>query len=239
MSVNHVLAAGDKVELFAADDERAFKTVVWEVFFDGAVLVALPVYGSIPMLIHEGDEISLVYFRESGRYTVQTRAAGFLKKDEVTYARLVRLSEPIKSQRREFFRLPVRLDVAVCKCSDDGINIIAGVSRHDIAEVVELETAETKDLSVTGVAIESKKEYKSGEKYLLQISLSDISKEVKPIEVHAEVVRKSYDHDRKKYMIGMRFYDQAAGTSEFLAKYVLARQQKQIMRKRLVEGNLE
>ena len=239
MSDDSKIVAGDKIEMFT-EEERIYKTMVWEVLFDGAILVALPEYQGVPMLIHADDDVYVIYFRQSGRYMIQAKAKGVVTKDGVRYARLVQTTKPIKSQRRDYYRLPVKLKVRVCLYSTKGVVRLGGLSDYmDLDEITEMETTETRDLSVTGVSINTKREYTVGDKYMLQIFIDDAGGDMKELEMYAEVVRIFFEPETMLYKVGMRFLKQNSSTSEFLAKYVLIRQQKQIMRRRLIEGDLK
>ena len=228
------LVAGDKIELFS-DEHHFYKTVIWEILADGTFVVAIPSNKGIPMLLHEGDVIYLIFYRDTGRYMIQAKAKGFVKKDDVRYARLEQISQPKKSQRREYYRLPIRLKVAICKYSEDRTLVLHDESDgyFEAPEIVFMETAEIKDLSVTGAALDAKRQYDVKEKFLLEIHL-DESEKGKPLKVVAEAVRISYTPDSKKYRIGVHFLGQDAGAIEFLSKYVVAKQQEQIMKERLL-----
>ena len=230
------ITAGDKIEL-SDENNRVYKTVVWEVMSDGSILVTTPSYRGIPASLHAGEEFVMAFFRESGVYKALVRATGMLTSNNVRFARLVRISDIERSQRREYYRLPIRLKADVCEyaegMTEDSATFLEAV------ETIALESTETKDLSVTGVSITMKREYRIGEKYMLKLQMDEHGEKGLPLIAYVEVVRITMDEDNRAKQVGMRFFEQKRSTGDFLAKYVLARQQRLVMRKRLVEEDLE
>ena len=226
---------GEKVELLD-DKNHVYKTVVWEVMKDGSILVAVPTVRGIPMLLHDGAEMILVFFRDWGKFSFRVIVDGMVTVSDVRYARLVKISDIDRTQRREYYRLPVRMAAVVCQY-EEGMTDEESTSDLETVEATALETTETKDISVTGIAIETKRVYQYGEKYIIKLNIDEPPRKKVPIMANVEVVRTDVNIKTNMKQVGMRFFDQNKNMSELLAKYVLAQQQILVMRRRLVEGD--
>lgn len=233
MSEEMRVANGDRVELYSKD-KNTYRAIVSEVTDNNLLYVTVPTLRSVLMQIDVGDEIYLTFFREKGRYVVRTSAKELLDIDGIKHVSLEQLSEPEIRQQREFYRLPVRLKTVVYKIIQGGDAATGDHSEvHDEAEVVEFETAETKDLSVAGVGIESSREYNKGEKYQLRIYLNFSKDDVRQVLTFVDVMRAEMNEESKMYKVGMRFFGLTADTMSELSKFVIKAQQQQIVRKRM------
>ena len=235
MDKSLLLSDGDKIELYKTEQER-YKAVITEVITEKMYLIPVPTVKLQPMQINEGDIIYLTYFRDRGRYVMETVARSLVKRDEIRYVVLEQIKEPETKQLREFFRVPVDVEVKVnllvtapgLKTSDDD-------PAEELASV-ELETVSAKDLSVTGLSIESNLEYKSGDKFMLTLYFNDKRVKLPPLTVFSESMRVVVDA-HGTHRVGMKFVGLTNAMSDQLAKYLLAVQQKQIIRKKLIEGS--
>jgi len=102
--------------------------------------------------------------------------------------------------------------------TDDGGNT-------NVIETVTLEAVASKDISLTGISISTKREYRPGEVYLLKLHLRD-PLEKKPFTVCARVTRAYPGHDRGTFHVGLRFIGLTRNMNEALSRYVYALQQK-------------
>ena len=236
MDENLMLSDGDKVELYKTEQER-YKTLITEVVSEKMYLVPVPTVKMQPMHINEGEIIYLTYFRDRGRYVMETVARSLVKREELRYVVLEQLKEPSPKQLREFFRLPVDVMVKVSKLvNKPGGESTSGADADDDLETAEIETISANDLSLTGLSITSELEYKSGERFMLTIYFNDKKTNLPPLTMFSESMRVVVD-DFGMYRVGMKFVGLTNSMSDQLAKYLLAVQQKQIIRKRLIEGN--
>ena len=226
---------GDKVELYRVEQER-YKTVVTEVVTEKMYLVPVPTVKLQPMQISEGDILYLTYFRDRGRYVMETVARSLVKRDELRYVVLEQIKEPEAKQLREFFRVPVDVKVKVSKLVKESGPKTPGAEPDEELGSVELEIAPAKDLSATGLSIMSNLEYDFGERFVLTLHFNDKRTQLPPLTVFAEAMRVEVD-DSGTRRVGMKFVGLTNSMSDQLTKYLLAVQQKQIIRKKLLEGN--
>ena len=227
-----ILFDGDKLDI-SINDKKIYKTMVREAINSKLFVVVTPTLGGMPLLIHEGEAVNVAAYRERGKYEFLARARSVLKDGDLRLVLLERISLMSKKQRREYYRLPVRLKVLVCGYEE---SVEEDLPSHiDDAQVIALENIETKDISVTGLSIETKRKYNVGEKFLLSIHLGQDSKRVRPFYICAEVVRTEKLPYSGMDMVGFRFYYQSQDMSSRLTKFVISEQQKLIMKRRLIE----
>jgi len=231
MREDNVLYIGDKIELVKGKG-RVYKTMVEDIIEGVSYLVGVPSYGGIPMLLHDNDDVIVVFYRDSGRYIVPVKVLAIEKKGEVRYAHLLLKTQPHRDQRREAFRVPVRIRMLICEHSDEIEKKLSAY--EDITDVVTLETVASKDISVSGISFITKREYMLGEKYMLKLHLADTLSNESPFIICAEIVRISRAVEANTYNIGMHFFGQSRPMVEKLSKYMLAQQQKQIKQRRLI-----
>ena len=235
MDKNLMLSDGDKVELYKTENER-YKTLISEVVTEKMYLLPVPTVKMQPMQISEGEIIYLTYFRDKGRYVMETVVRSLVKRDDLRYVVLEQIKEPVAKQLREFFRVPVDVMVKVSKLVEHTGEKGSDTDSDDDLDTVVLETVSAKDLSVTGLSIKSELEYISGEKFMLTLYFNDKKTNLPPLTVFSESMRVEVD-EFGMHRVGMKFVGLTNSMSDQLTKYLLAVQQKQIIRKKLIEGN--
>ncbi|MCL1835261.1 MAG: flagellar brake protein [Oscillospiraceae bacterium] len=232
------LDVGDIVDLTSPDDGIPFRTKIEDMRRPGVISAGLPSSGGLSMILHTNEELYLTFYRETGRYTIRVRVIGFDTKNDVRFVLLAQTSAPERDQRRMYFRLPLSVNVTLCEYEENIEVGLQSLSVVDEAKVLALETVGTRDLSITGVAIMSKNDYEMGSKFVLKLYFEEKPKQkVQPFVICAEIMRKEFDYRSGAFRLGMHFFGQTQRMSEFLAKYVLKQQQKQVAQRRLIEGN--
>ena len=229
------LVVGDKVDFVTTDDDEPYRAMIGDIKRDGSLYTSIPTSAGLPMSIQINDELIMTYYRESGRYALRVKVTDLGNKDKLRYVVLEQLAEPEKDQRRMFYRLPVSLNAIICEYIENIEEHIP--KREDVAEAVSLESAEIKDVSITGIALITKRDYTPGDKYILKLFFEEKQRsKAKPFVICAEVTRTEYERKNKTYRVGMQFFGQTQKMRDYLAKYVLKQQQKQIVQRRYVEG---
>jgi c-di-GMP-binding flagellar brake protein YcgR len=94
-----------------------------------------------------------------------------------------------------------------------------------------LEAVASKDISLTGIALTTKKQYASGDIFLLKLHLRD-PMEKTPLSVHARVMRTYPGREAGTFHVGLRFMNLSRGMNDTISKYVYAQQQKQLKNRR-------
>jgi len=232
MREDYEIVTGDKVDI-AEDDNRTCRTMIEDTIGNGLYLAGVPTRSGVPVRLQEDDTISVMFYRESGRYAADMKVVGFEKRGEVNYLWLLQTSEPHRVQRRDAYRVPSRIKVLVCDYIEQ-----MDMQLQESVDMTALtrDTAESVDISLAGIAITTKQEYKPGEKYMLKLHIDDSkNKKAPPFTVFAEVVRTAAGNNKGTYRVGMQFFGLTKSMDEFLARYIMARQQNMLMQKKLVE----
>ncbi|MDR2571927.1 MAG: flagellar brake protein [Oscillospiraceae bacterium] len=231
-----VIVVGDKVDLVTPKGE-VYRTMIEDRNEGGPFLLGVPNKKGVHMPLDQDDDVYLVFYRESGRYIAQMRVIAFEKRGAIRYMWLVQKTKAQKNQRREAFRLPVSFSVTICKYIEDGKDEIQYIPEE--AETIELELVNSRDISVTGIALITKKRYELNDKFTLTLQLGDNPAGIrrKPsassddsLKITATVKRSVPWRIENTFNTGMEFYGMSDKESDEIAKYVLAEQQKQIKR---------
>jgi len=234
MRQDNLLFIGDKIDLIG-DRGRVYKAMIEEVIDNLLYLVGVPRHGGIPMPLRVNDEVALIFYRESGRYLTRMKVAGFEKKSEVRYVLLFMLTKPEQDQRRGAYRLLTNLEVQICEYKDNIEKKLTGYG--DVREMAVLENTHSRDLSVTGIGLQTKYEYELGEKRLLKIYFSRQKAKTLPFLICGKATRFILWPGNELNSVGMQFFGQTKNMNEYISRYVLNEQQKLIKSRRLIEDN--
>ena len=229
MEKGNILDVGEKVDL-TLDGKVFYKTVVGDVYENGLVMVGTPIHQGAYVNLQVFDEIYVVFYRDTGRYFVMMRVVDFQMRGGYHYTMLEQLEDPLKDQRREYYRLPISIEATLYEYSPDlEWSLSQGL---DVEGVNRLSAAKTKDISATGIAlITTKWECKLDEKYMLEMVFDQYPK----ILACARVIRSEFSPEKNVYNVGMRFFGMEKSKNDFLSKYILTQQQKRIVQKKLFE----
>jgi len=232
MRQDNILYIGDKIDLIG-ERSRVYKAMIEDVVENILYLVGVPKHSGVPMPLHVNDEVTLIFYRESGRYITRMKVAGFERKGEARYALLFMISKPEQDQRRGAYRLTSRLEVQVCEYIEDMEKKLTGYG--DVREMSVLETTSSRDISVTGIGLVTKQEYELGEKRLLKIYFSKQRSRTLPFLICGKATRFIPWPGSGMNNVGMQFFGQTKNMNEYISRYVLNEQQKQTKSRRLVE----
>ena len=228
-----MIVAGDKVDV-VGERGRTYVTMVEDVVENALFLIGIPRNSGTQMPLNVDDEMTLVFYRETGRYSARVRVAGFEKKGDVRYAMLLLSSKPQLEQSRGAYRLPTRIEVRVCK-------YIEGIEKKlsvfgAVADTTVVETVRSRDVSATGVAIMTMREYGLGEKYLLKLFLNKLRTKKPPFLICAKTVRFVPWRESGMNNVGMQYFGQTKYMSEYLLEFMQAEQRRQLKERRAAEG---
>ena len=236
-----VIYVGDKVDL-VSQSGSVYRTMIEDRHESGPFLAGVPIRKGVYMHAEQGDDIFLVFYRETGRYIAQMKVIALEKRGEVRYMWLLQKTAAQKNQRREAFRLPVSFDVQIFEYMEDIETSFAGVV--DEVKAIALEAVSSRDISVTGIALLTKKAYRLEDMYLLNMHLdlpagnirSGLTAENEPaLHVTASVKRSIPWRTGKAFNTGMQFLGMTERMSETIARFVLTEQQRQIKKRRLIQ----
>jgi len=233
-----MIAVGDKVDLVAQMD-KVYRTMIEDKIENGLFLAGVPSRQGSIMQVEQDDDLYLVFYRETGRYIAQMKVIALEKRGEIRYMWLAQKTPAQKNQRREAFRLPVSCDVEIFTYIEDTEKNLT--SMEEVVKTIAFESVSSRDISVTGIALLTKKEYDPEEKYTLNLYLERENETTKinaentpPERVTATVKRCIPWRTSNKYDTGMQFFGLTKDMSESLARFVLTEQQKQMKKRRLL-----
>jgi len=237
---DEVIIIGDKVDL-VTQMGTVYRTMIEDRLDDGPFLAGIPSRKGAYMHVEQGDDLYLVFYRETGRYITQMKVIALEKRGEIRYMWLLQKTLAQKNQRREAFRLPVSFDVQILEYMEDVNDDIEYLA--DEVRAIALEVVSSRDVSVTGIALITKKKYELGEDFLLCMhlyrtptsgrSLTAVDK-TPPLHIAATVRRSIPWRTGNTFNTGMQFFGMTKTMSEDIARYVLTEQQRQIKRRRLI-----
>jgi len=231
---DEVISLGDMVDL-TGQKNRMYRTKIEDVAPHGLFLIGVPRFGGAPMPLHVNDDVFLVYYRQTGRFIVRMNVVGFERRGYVRYAWLFQKTEPYRDQRREAFRVPVSLEISVCEYTEDTEAMV--FESEKLEDVTVLENVSSRDMSVTGVSFLTKAEYIIGDRRLLKVDINGTNDDNTPFITLATVARSTPWRESGKNLVGLKFFGLTKNKSEFISKYVLEEQRKQLKQKRLLEGD--
>jgi len=239
-NLDEIIVVGDKVDL-VTQSGTVYRTMIEDRLKDGPFLAGVPNRKGVHMFVDQDDDVYLVFYRPSGRYIAHMKVVALERRNEVRYMWLMQKTKAQKNQRREAFRLPVEFEVQIFEYIEDNERDLIQVEED--VEVNALESVNCRDLSITGIALLTKQKYEFDEKYLLSLHMDrtpasirnrSIKDRTQGIVITAIVRRCIPWRTTNIFNTGMQFFGMTEGMSDNLAKYVLAEQQKQIKRRRLI-----
>jgi len=235
------IVVGDKVDLVTRTGS-VHRTMIEDKLDSGPFLAGVPSTRGVHMYVSENDDIYMVFYRPSGRYIAQMKVVALETRDGIRYMWLIQKTKAQKNQRREAYRLSVDFEVQIFEYNEEIHKGLTYVSDEDKTEP--LETGHSRDLSVTGIALLTKRKYELGENYLLSLHLdrtpasirtrSTNDKSTPALHLTATVRRCIPWRTTNTFNTGMQFFGMTESMSDGIAKYVLNEQQKQIKRRRLI-----
>ena len=233
------IVIGDKVDL-VTQTGKVYRTMIEDRLENGPFLAGIPNRKGAYMPVGQGDDLYLVFYRESGRYIAHMRVVALEKRGELRYMWLLQKTQAQKNQRREAFRLPVNFDVQIYEFMDD---IDQGLTyAPDEVKAIALEVVSSRDLSITGIALLTRKKYELEDQYLLSLNLDRAHTSIRgsdevvvdkapSIHLTASVKRCIPWRTGNTFNTGMQFFGMTETMSEGIARYVLTEQQRQIKRR--------
>lgn len=221
MKKENLIRIGDKVDVFLGRG-RAYRTMLEDIDSSGNLLISTPLYRGIPVIMHKGQEVELYYFREDGRYCINTTVVDFILNDQIKLILLRADSEPKKQQRRESYRLAAFLETIIRDYASGDFPL-----KPDKDDMLEQEYVFSENISETGVALRTKQVRQKGDKVYLRIYLKWPEEDSLPIDVMGEIRQvELLNHTKQIYRIGIMFLKLPEETRRHIARYVLARQQQ-------------
>ena len=235
---DETIVIGDKVDI-VTQSGQVYRTMIEDQLDNGPFLAGVPNKKGVYMFVHQDDDIYLVFYRETGRYIAQMKVVAVEKRGELRYMWLMQKTKAQKNQRREAYRLPVDFDVKIYDYKEEekkGLIYVGGEGGEAALEVVS-----SRDISVTGIALLTRRQYELNARYTLSLHMDRNAASIRTkssledgpaLHLTAAVRRCVPWRTGNLFNTGMEFFGMTEAMSDGIAKYVLSEQQKQIKRRR-------
>lgn len=194
------------IEVMRGEENLYFSSKVEEVE-SGNLVLGMPIKGNQFFHIRLNESINVHFPKSDSFFYIVGKVVG--KKYIPIPVLIVKpMSEPIKNQRRDFFRIRLTLKVKVKQAGID-----------------EWKNGYVKDLSGSGALIATNCEFKKGDILNLQVPIMS-----KDLDLKSEVVRSWREDYSKPYNIAVRFIDLEQEKQDEIIKFILTEQRKMIKR---------
>jgi c-di-GMP-binding flagellar brake protein YcgR len=200
------LKIGELIEI-ESEGLRA-RTKLEELSIEGDLIVMQPTVKGIPLRPPQDEPAKFSFCRQDGVYMFDALMLSAFMRGNVRLCRCKPVSEVMKVQRRQYYRLPIVLDVMMEKCGEkDGVR-----KRY---------RSKTVDLSENAVQLTCFTGFEPGTGFSIEIRLSD--KEI--IGVEGKILRCVPPLDKKDpYNMVLVFEELSSRVRVRLRRYILKQQ---------------
>ena len=201
-----ILSIGDKVDVQIQNPQNPdqVKTLYSQVMnADSEFLYLGPLVSKgIEYPISPGQEADLVFFKEEGVFRIRIAYIKRIREENATHIQVKILSNPKKTQRREYFRLKYLINGSV-----------KSLDNEKSSEIL------IQDISGGGVKAISPISFYTGEKLEVTLYLDENT-----IHVAAVVVRSHRMPDQKRYETGIMFKDVSDQNQDRIIGFIFQKQ---------------
>ncbi|MDR2530697.1 MAG: flagellar brake protein [Oscillospiraceae bacterium] len=169
-----VFNVGERLELYFTDNNRPYKTVVQDKQESGDLVIS-SLYSEKEggyIYLKPGMNITLVCYRETGRYMLNAKVVGLWNKN-IGMVHITPTGQVTRQQRREWLRVPTSCSVEIAYNTPNGNLISDSVTSYN--------------LSASGTSVQSQREYPNGAFLSLAITLAGGEFDEAPLELNGEV----------------------------------------------------
>lgn len=214
MSVNVKLDLGEVIDILT--EEETVKTKVQEVLSDTEFVVLQPTIQGIP-LRSEDNEFTFQFNRPNGCFSFRGRLYKAYQKDNIWLCKVERVSEMERSQRRQYYRLPILLDIVIDRCE--------GAEEQEGREA-RFCKGKTVNISENSVEFTCDRAFEPGTKVVSVIKLTDMD----AILLNAEVFRCEKSSKNHQYSVVLIFDNMFERERKILRRFVLQQQALMLQR---------
>lgn len=153
-----LLNVGDKLEMKATsrsmkkEDEyiqvRIYKSQIYDILADSKLKIAMPMKGQKLLLVPVGAEYEFLFFTSKGLYKANGKILGRYKNDNLFILDIGLLSNLVKHQRREYYRLETNIDTKYSKITENDIEQKSLQKVIDTNDKTQLSKAEVELLEI-------------------------------------------------------------------------------------------
>jgi len=199
------------------------RTKLQEIVSDTEFVVLQPTINGIPVR-SEDNEFTFLFRRPNGCISFRARILYSYKDGDLALSRVVRVSEMERAQRRQFYRLPVILDIVIDTGDEKG-------GREDDAGEQSGDSrfckGKTINLSENSVEVSCFRKFEKDAKAVAAIKLTESD----AILVNTKVLRCTRESKTEPYCVVLVFVDQSERERRLLRRFIF-KQQALMLRRR-------
>ncbi len=183
---------------------------------NGEFLIAAPFYMNSLYPIQPGELLFVSFSDKDARYDMQGTVTDRFKEGDLAFVRVNRITEIVRTQRREDFRLEVVLDIDLERMLEKNERFFTHVVK-----------ARTIDLSGGGSALYCDEYIPEGEKIVAGLPIGEKGGLV---YVNSEIrwIRRGEPEASYKYFVGLKFLFKQNTDKEKVVKYIFGLQRKRM-----------
>ncbi|MEF9952024.1 MAG: PilZ domain-containing protein [Clostridium sp.] len=223
MKATERLKTNERVE-FSIDNE-IYKSTVQDIISNKSIAISIPVLGSKSYLPIIGEKIDFFILIGSDFHKYKGIVSNRIVDGNLRLIIVDDLSTEGKVQRREYFRIPVSLDIEYLPISNE----IAenGVSKKVLDLLSDrFITAKSIDLSAGGIKIFTAEKVEEGTHVIVKVAISSSD----TISIISKVVRMEKDPGTKTYKLGCRFLALDKNDTEKIVKFIFEKSRELMKR---------
>ncbi len=206
MYVEEIIAVGERMEIKI--NNVFIRTKLQELYDNGRFTVFHPTVKGLPVMLETGDVFALRFYRPNGVFTFDALLVDWYSKDDIRLCLFEPKTGVSKVQRRQSYRLPIVLDVAVRLADED-------------ADENKPAKGMTVDLSEHGVLLTSFTWMPVDTKVFVELKLSPSQ----TMGLNAKVLRCEKPIDKKQpFKIVLLFTNSSDRQRADLSRYILRQQ---------------
>lgn len=206
-------ALGDKIQIEVPNREQQYTSQIVDMYKDGTLDILAPIYKNRVVYLVDNMTVNIILPKGEAIYQIRARV---LKKinDKISIVRLEIVSDIIKIQRRDYFRLRVVKSIKVRKVED--------IKENKFGDTIK---ASMLDISGGGMQFSASKELDEGD--MLEISF-DLTA-AKEMTLFGIVRRKIYTNNPKAaFNYGVKFEKISEFERNEITKFIFEEQRKLI-----------
>ncbi len=186
------------------------KTKLQEFLSDDEFAVFQPVYNGLPLWPAHDEVLPFCFFRDDGVYQFNAKITDTYEKDGLHLCSFRQVSEIVKQQRREAYRLPVVLDVTI-QLEDE---------EQAEEKKIRVYKAKSVNLSEKGIELTCFSRLPENTKVILTVFFGNIA-----FDLHAEIIKCTKPEKKTDpYDIVLLFVGCIGRDITYIRKYILHKQ---------------
>lgn len=236
--LSNIIKVGMNLELSQETDSKEENTIagvvysskIQDIFPNGDLEIDMPMYQQKLVLLHNGVRYKVVFYAQNNAYTAIGEVVDRYKSGNMYLIRLELKTQPVKFQRREFFRFECMMDFSfhdVIVNEDEESDLSKALERVRMDDPdQDWKTAMALDISGGGIRFISKEELVSGnyERFLFELPISGKIKEIDALGIVLSSNR--VDGSRLKFENRVRFAYLSNAAREEIIRFIFEEERK-------------